>query len=363
MKVLLKKFYNKIVKLSFDFIYKKIEISEKKFQKKNILIKKIKLNKFSNKVFKIFEVSDSRIYSDRSQNVAIIKDKFLLDKISIQINKNCLVDIKKNSILKTGTRNLIQKKYHGNILSLIQGASATNNYGHWMLDIVPKLCIAELYKDLSKFEKVYLPNNELGFQRDSLRYFNLKNNQIITEKNIRHLFAKKITIIQHPYWEKNKHQGQTASIDSDMIKILRKKFLNFKVSNKSKKIFIDRSDSKFYHSQIENYDEVIKILKSLNFKIIKLSNLSFKKQLKLFVEAKTIVGAHGAGLCNSIFSSPGTKLIELRSKNFNAELLKNISEINQLQYIRIISKKPLPKNRMRPDIFVPIEKLIKSVNS
>lgn len=361
MSNLLKKIYSKILKKIFEKIYSKLESANHIFFKRNVFIKKIKLSASSKNFYKIYEVFNSKIYTDLSENVAVIKDKYLLPEISTQLNKNYLVSHTKNSILNIGVKNLVQKKIFGNTLSLIQGISAINNYGHWMLDILPKLCIAEKYYDLNKFDAIYLPNINKQFQIDSLKYFNVEEKQFIDGSKIKHLYSNKFTIPQHPYWKKNKYQMDTVSnIDPQIIKILRKKFIKKKLSHK-KKIFIDRSDSIFYHHQIENYNEIIKFLKKNNFKIIKLTNYKFEDQISLFNNANLIVGAHGAGLTNCIFCRPGTKLIELTNKEFKCDVFKNISKINKMTYYKIRSSKKVPKDRLNPDIFVPINILSKLV--
>ncbi len=45
--------------------------------------------------------------------------------------------------------------------------------------------------------------------------------------------------------------------------------------NNSKKIFIDRSDSKYKHCQLQNNNEIINFLKTKEFKSYKLSELDF----------------------------------------------------------------------------------------
>ena len=363
MKHYLKKIYFSIVRKLFELLYSKLRVADNNFFKKHIKIKKINLTKNSVKSYKIYEILKSRIYSDNNENVAIIKDNLIIPKLSVQFKKNCLIEVDKNSVLKTGTRSLLQKKIFGNVLSLTQGFSAINNYGHWMLDILPKLCIAEKFKNLNSFDAIYLPNINHSFQKDTLKYFKISNKKLIDGKNIKHIYADKFTIPQHPYWKLNKHQFATANIDREMIKILRSKFLNTIKKHNKKKIFIDRSDSVFPHSQIENYHEVIKVLKYYKFEIIKLSNIPFKDQISYFYNAKIVVGAHGAGLSNVIFCNPRTKLVEILSWKFKTELLKNISIINKLQYNRLISsKKPPPLKTFKPDIYVPIKKLIKLIS-
>ena len=369
MKKFFKNIYSKLIKKIFDLLYSELKIADQSFIERNLAYKEIKLEKNAKKKYIIYLLKNSRIYSDLSQNVAYIKKNFLLPKISIQLENNHLVGVHKNSVLKTGTKKFIQKKLDGNVLSLVQGISAINNYGHWMMDILPKLCIVEKFKSLNKFDHIYLPNIKKEFQINSLKYFKIDNKKFIDGSNYSHIKVENLFIPQHPYWELNKYQMETvANVDKDIINLLREKFSsinNFQLEKKKFKIFIDRSDSPFLHSQIENYNELIIFLKKLDFKILKLTKLSFEDQISYFKNANFIIGAHGAGLTNTIYCNAKTNLIEFSNKEFICEMFKNISKINKMNYIKIKSTYNIPKDRSKPDIFVNLdnlEKIIRELN-
>ena len=93
-----------------------------------------------------------------------------------------------------------------------------------------------------------------------------------------------------------------------IIKWLRKTFINKgKKTNIGKKIFIDRTESKYGHCQIENSEEIKNYLTKKGFDVVRVGQLSFGQQISLFKNAKIIVGAHGAAFANLIFCMPNTK--------------------------------------------------------
>ena len=232
LRKIFRKIYFFFVKIFFDVIYGPI----KKKSNDGFNLIKIKFSKNSIKEYEIFEIDNARMYTDSSQNVAIIKKGVIYKKLSTQLINNHLVDLDKNIIIKTGTRKFIQKKIKGNILSLVQGASAIGNYGHWILDTIPKLIITKKFKDLNSFDAILMPNIKKKFQTDSLEYFNISKNKILDGSEITHLYADKITIPSHPYWELNKHQFETvAKVDQDILKSIRKIFLQNSSLNKKKK--------------------------------------------------------------------------------------------------------------------------------
>ena len=335
---ILKKIYFFIVKTFFETLYGSI----KRKTNNGFTLTKVKFSKESKKEYEVFEIENARIYTDSSQNVAVIKKNEIYEKLSTQLIDNHLVNLDENEIIKTGTRKFIQKKIKGNILSLIQGASAIENYGHWLLDTIPKLIVVKKFKDLNSFDAILTPNFKKKFQKDSLEYFDISKSKILDGSEITHLYADKITIPNHPYWELDKHQFETvANVDKDILKSIRKIFLkenNLNEFKKNKNIYIDRSDSNFNHNKLVNNLEIIDHLKNKDFLIVKLSELSFNEQIKLFNGAKIIIGSHGAGLTNIIFSEPSTKIIEIRNPNFDCYVFKNISNIQKLDYSFIKAK-------------------------
>ena len=102
-----------------------------------------------------------------------------------------------------------------------------------------------------------------------------------------------------------------------------------------KKIYIDRSDSTSnvkHLRSIVNEEEVKNYLLSVGFKIVRLSDYSFKDQVLIFNEAEIIVGLHGAGFANMVFSKPNTKIIELKQKHHLGKDLENLAKSNNLAF-------------------------------
>ena len=68
-----------------------------------------------------------------------------------------------------------------------------------------------------------------------------------------------------------------------------------------------------------NEDECMEVLNSLGFKLIDPSKMSMLEQINTFSSAEVILGPHGAGLTNLMFSCPDTKVIEIRSNEQGGE--------------------------------------------
>lgn len=325
--------YKKIISLFFFIVYGKIKIYKKSTS--NIFLKKIYID--LNKSIDLYVLKKSRIYTDCHTNVAYISENFIIPKISYQQNKNVVSSVKFNSSLKYGTPKF-KKYFKGNIFSLLQGSSGSN-YWHWLYDIMPKIEL--LYKNdyLRKIDFFYVPDVN-KFIIETFKLYGIKKNQLINSKDFKHIVADQIYVFEHLYIKEGNFVNAFEKIPKWIPFLLNRKFLKLKKKFKcSKKIFIDRSDSKFIHFKIINYKETKKFFKKKGFEFYKLSKLSFLKQVYLFYHADIIVGAHGAGFANLAFCKKKTRVYEfLPKKESYRSGYKKISNFLKLKHSKIITK-------------------------
>lgn len=67
--------------------------------------------------------------------------------------------------------------------------------------------------------------------------------------------------------------------------------------------------------RVINEDEVIATVSEFGFQVAHLEQMPLEEQIALFRDSDVILGPHGAGFANIIFSHPGTILIELLQEN------------------------------------------------
>ena len=104
-------------------------------------------------------------------------------------------------------------------------------------------------------------------------------------------------------------------------------------------------------------------LKEIGFKTIVLSNLTFNEQIRVFQNAEAIIGLHGAGFANLIFSKVGTKVIELQSSS-SGNVIKNLAKSCNLNYKKMAVKSKNKKFILgQGNIFIDINKLRKNILS
>jgi hypothetical protein len=134
-------------------------------------------------------------------------------------------------------------------------------------------------------------------------------------------------------------------------------------STYSSKIYISRQDSG--RRKILNIDELKPILQRYGFEIYNPGEMSFKNQVKLFSQADIIVGPHGGGIMNIIFSNNAT-LIELFADCDQCRHQFILSNLIDITYDYVICETN-DKNRHvklpHKDLIVDIEKFEQVISS
>jgi capsular polysaccharide biosynthesis protein len=78
-----------------------------------------------------------------------------------------------------------------------------------------------------------------------------------------------------------------------------------------RRLFVSRGDAGW--RRVANEDELAGVLEERGFEIVECARLPLARQIELFAEAEIVVGPHGGGMTNLLFSPPGTKVLELFS--------------------------------------------------
>ena len=358
-------YFKRFFQLVFMLIYGKIKYKNNVITSKNITKKKIEniisdIN--SSKSYFSYKIENGRVYTDYVEHVAIIDDNTLVNEASYQQISGELKDAKENIVLTKGTPR-IKKRIEGRVFSLVQGASGNNNYFHWIFDILPKIKLCSEHYLLKEIDFFYISNLQ-NFQKQTLSILNIEEDKILNSDLYRHIQASELIVVDHPWYHKGFILDQVEFLPSWIIHWLKNVYLKYaKKFDNNEKIYIDRTESKFNHCQIQNDNEIFNFLKEQGFSKYKVGELSFFEQIYLFNNAKIIIGAHGAAFTNLAFCKPNTKIIEIRPSTQSNNNYKRISQISNLNY-RLIKTKELDENQKKfGDIYLSIKKLEHCIKS
>jgi len=294
--------------------------------------------------YKVYKIENGRLYTDRIHDTAVIIDNKIIEGPSFQFRRtndsiiyNSKID--ENIAFTKGTPRKM-KKLDGTVLSLLTGGGGNDNYWHWMFDVLPRISLCSDFYNLEKIDYFLFPNLEKNFQTDTLDLLEIPKQKRISSVEYRHIKSENIILTDHPVLVTGNASNDNNNQPAWISKWYRNFFEEKKILTKEKKkknFYIDRDDDSNRSAQraVSNNNEVKKYLMKENFIVVKLHKMNFLQQANLFYNAECIVGLHGAGFANLVFSDPGTKIIELRS-SISGNSIKNICKKNNLIYKPII---------------------------
>ena len=339
-------FYKYLCIQVFKIIYGKIKKTINiKSVKKNIIKKILFEHKIS---YNFYNIPNGRLYTTSVHDTAFIQNNNLIIEPTYQfrIDKNDRVingKINQNTVILNGTPKLI-KKINGSVYSLLSGGGAKNNYWHWIFDVLPKIGILEKLNLNHEPDFFLLPSLSRNYQKETFDGLGILSKKLLDGEKFKHITSNNILTVDHPNVFNNNASQSITDMPVWIIDWLRKKFIKEDNLNTqfSKKIYIDRNKEKNNkHRKIINSDEVRKLLTSFGFESITLSEHTFEQQVKIFQNADSIVGLHGAGFANIVFSNPGTKLLEIQTLTAG-NACANLAKKCKLNYQNIIEKNVSP---------------------
>ncbi len=367
IKKFLQKIFKKISYKIYIIIYGKIESSIKTGEDNRIKVQIINIEK--NLKYKIYNITNGRLYTDRIHDTAIILDNNIVEESSFQLRNNHdgelynskIID---NIVFKKGTPRRL-RNLNGSVLSLVTGGGGNHNYWHWLFDVLPRLSLCSKILKLNEVDYFLFPSLLKRFQTETLDLLNIPKHKRLSSEKFRHIKADNLLVTDHPVMVSGEATEDIRNTPSWISEWLKNSFLKRKISSSKKNFYIDRNDHSNNQQQqrsISNEDEVKKYLLNKNFISVKLQDINFIEQVNLFNNAECIVGLHGGGFANIVFCKPGTKIVELRS-NQAGPPIENLAKKNNLNYnsITVESKKSEKYNyrNQQGAIEVPIKDLNK----
>lgn len=184
------------------------------------------------------------------------------------------------------------------------------NYYHWLLEFLPKISVfidppSETMADLLKDAKILLPFSPTGWRGESLRMLGVTGEQVYVAPR-EHLKVDQLLFTPN--------YGKLYNLPQWAIEWLRGRFLPYVQEPVSEKRRIYISRRKAANRHIQNEEQVLQLLGRYGFEEILLEDINLADQVALFSQAEVVVGPHGAGFSNMVFSTNAT-LIDIFEPN------------------------------------------------
>ena len=201
-----------------------------------------------------------------------------------------------------------------------------NNYYHWMFDILPRFGLLQRSGLVPDY---YLINDQTQFQKDSLERLEIPLDKVLNPRTWTHVEADELivpSLLGPPF--QNTPQIQAC-------RYLRSIFVPKCTARKAHRaLYISRADAK--SRRVANEIEIQEELLANGFEVVCLTDVPLFQQIEMFAEARIVVGPHGAGLTNVVFSEPGSVLIEFVPEGWKIDCFEILARNVELKYRSII---------------------------
>ncbi|HET6566637.1 MAG TPA: glycosyltransferase family 61 protein [Rhodothermales bacterium] len=203
--------------------------------------------------------------------------------------------------LNTGTlNNLDMRALYTRRVRRVPGYAAVlrsryNNYYHSVVDNFPRLLALHQspFADLAEI-KLLCPRG----LTDAEAYFLPR----LCPPNVKVVQVEEGSLydVEHLIFTPFKTRRFAGYLPPAYVDYIRSNFVPKRASRRGKRILISRERARM--RRIENHDELVAKLAEHGFREVVLEELPIEQQIALFFDAEAVVGAHGSGLVNVLFS-------------------------------------------------------------
>jgi hypothetical protein len=201
-------------------------------------------------------------------------------------------------------------------VGIFAGSLAPHNWFHWVIDTLPTLYLARFLGPKYASWPLLVP--EVALERETWRS---ALELVAGGRDIVGLSSSKLHSVKNLVWL----EGVSKAFPHSQLGPLRGRVsvslnalleyrdfvagtlsLETSTPQPGLRIFLARRESEVRRY---NQNEVAGMLENLGFSPVYLEDLGFEESLRVFREAEFIVGPHGAGWANMLFSTPTTKTL------------------------------------------------------
>jgi capsular polysaccharide biosynthesis protein len=300
----------------------------------------------------VASIPNGRIWGYHQHGIVITPDDGVLIDISYEGKTS------QTKFISDETNHPIFRKFKLESVTHLNGTVALLSvrggqvYYHWMFNLLPKIHLINCSIGLDNIDKFVINKVCTKFQEETLRVLGIPKNKLIEiDDESFHVKAEQVVVTSF------------TQISTWSCEFLRSKFLRHTLPKVAEEyIYISRGDAR--KRRVANEGDVINYLKKFGFRVITLESVSVLEQAQLFSSAKAIVAPHGAGLTNTVFCQPGTKLIEFFSPNYVHPLYWDLSNHVGLEYYYFIGEQqhlPSHYNPNADDILINLNSLAETL--
>lgn len=216
---------------------------------------------------------------------------------------------------------------------VLLAAPAKNNIAHWVGHSMERLWLFDQVPvNQRPRDCLYAVDRKLMPYMDScLDVFRIPPNRRLEVSRDTHWDCSELWVPVH---------RQNGNFEPAFVQWLRGGVSNLVKEGPSRRIYVSRGEARF--RRVVNEGELVPLLQSRSFDIVRLELLTFEEQVNLFANAEVVIAPHGAGLVNLAFCKPGTRVLELFSPDYVNVTFQSLATAAALNSFYLIGDGPQP---------------------
>ena len=232
-------------------------------------------------------------------------------------------------------------------------------YGHWLIDILPKLYMLQQKLDFKK-HKIALPNDIPGYWKKFFNLLDIPEDSVLYYDPLKEILACKELILP----------TKCRVIDGSWLapyvgtmydEIVAKYRTNAPAQKGMEKLYLSRRKLKKQFRKCENRAEVSEVILAAGFKEIFPEEYSLEEQIQIFTNAKVLIGEFGSALHNSLFGTKDLKVISLQSNHIPLLVQWGVCNVKQQQCSIIFGEAVATRKSINSDFVIDLDLLGKAL--
>ena len=181
-------------------------------------------------------------------------------------------------------------------------------YGHWLIDFLPRLhVLTHLGMDLGSLTYL-LPHNIMSFSRRWLALLGIGDDRIRSYDTVTETCRIRRALVPTAF----RGNGRASPLLGAAAQAFKTTIIGTPSLPRTRDLFVSRRQWANTSLSMVNADWAERRLQAIGFEIVFPEELPIDEQVRLFAQARMVVGEYGSGLHNSIFCGPGSLVVNFR---------------------------------------------------